>query len=71
MAGFGNHSDRAMKSRLGALEFRHEILERNRGSPIREDGVKVEDAVEFVHAFYVYPRCSGILLSRGTGESKA
>ena len=42
-----------MKRGFGALEFRHEILERNRGSAIREGGVKVEDAVEFVHDFSV------------------
>ena len=41
--------DGAVKRGLGALEFRHEILEWDRGAAIREDGVKVEDAVEFVH----------------------
>src|ERR1700679_3224270 len=55
--------DGAVKRGFGALESCHEILERNRGSAIREDGVKVEDAVEFVHASplvgpfgYPYPR---------------
>jgi hypothetical protein len=35
--------------RLGALESRHEILERNCGSAIRENGVKVKNSVKFVH----------------------
>src|ERR1700722_10325351 len=51
--GVFEHVDGAMKRGFGALEFRHEILERNCRSAIREDGVKVKDAVEFVHDFSV------------------
>jgi hypothetical protein len=39
-----------VKRRLGTLESRHEVLERNRGSAIGENGVKAKDSVEFVHA---------------------
>ena len=43
------HSDGAVERRLGALEPCHQILERDRCSARGENGVKLEDAIEFVH----------------------
>src|ERR1700732_4032204 len=42
--GVLKHVDGTVNRRLRTLKSRHEILERNRGSPIGEDGVKVKDA---------------------------
>ena len=51
MQGILEYFDGSIQRRLRPLESRHEILERNRGSPIGDNGVKVEDAVEFVHEY--------------------
>ena len=64
-------SKRPVKRSFGTPKSRHEILERNRGSPIGEDGVKVKDAVEFVHDFFVGWPVHTSVCSAGIAESKA
>lgn len=47
-----------MQRALGAFEPRHQILERDSGSPRGEDSVELEDAVELVHGGQQGPTAS-------------
>ncbi len=51
-----------MQRALRTLESRHQILERNSGSPRGQDGVELEDAIEFVHklAYSARPSHDGV-----------